>query len=87
MMDSKAQLFIPSPTDMNPFCDEIEYVGIEDEAERKALIAKYKEEGAKFRTQERGWLVDLFISWLVIGFVGVVLKQRSVLCCRFVTFN
>ena len=47
MNDIKAQLFIPSPTDMDPFCDEIEYLGIEDEAERNALIAQYKEEGAK----------------------------------------
>ena len=53
MNDIKSQLFIPSPTDMDPFCDAIEYVGIEDEAERNALVAKYKEEGAK-ASRERG---------------------------------
>ena len=54
MDDIKANLFIPTPSDSDPFCEDIEYVGIQDEAERKTLVAKYKEQGQKNVRDNRG---------------------------------
>ena len=61
--DIKANLYIPTPTDEDAFCEEIQYVGIDDDAERNALIEKYKEQGQKSLRENRAAGLKLEIAF------------------------